>query len=202
MVAKNHLLIWLTSSAFLIGSIALCVPIITVDASSPRSTTKIPSQRKETNALVPPNQMVTPISPPDNWIAQPPVLPAQLINATPISSDEVAWNNGAVQRRTVYRQVDGAHTLLLETSIPSSPLVTRYIYTADRLLLIEKSEDFNDTISRLRLQGLLVSQPTPSSPHAYVHLPTPGALFANLESIKQLVGSSASVQLDQMEATY
>jgi hypothetical protein len=191
--------IWLIGVAAMLGSLALCIP-----AAPPR---EFPSHtERKSNAqleVLESSNSALPKAPPPaihaHWTDRPPVLPARLANATPLSSEEVAWDNGAVQRRTVYRQVNGAHTLLLETSIQSSPLVTRYLYTADRLLVIERTEDLGSIISRLRLQGLMVSQPSPDSAHAHIHLQRPELIFASLESLKQLVGATASIQLNQME---
>jgi hypothetical protein len=156
--------LWLISSALLFAGIALCLP------TDPQPTAYSPtlSQGTRTQSIPVPAQVVpyTPI----HDIKYPLVLPAQLINALPLSSDEVVWDNGAIQRRTIYQQLDGSHSLLLETAVQSGALVTRYLYTADRLLLIEQAKNLAAVISHLQLQGFRVSHPSPDSPHAYVHL--------------------------------
>jgi len=203
MVSKTKAPFYLAivASAMLLGAITLLAvaePPKSAPQKAPESANQpIPLRQLDPSAAQPPPLTSSPTQ--GNWFTYPPFLPGHLEPSQILSSEEVFWNNGAAQRRSIYRQnTDGSHILLLETGVEGSKLITRYLYTADRIRLVESNKPLESLIPLIRQSGFHVSHPSPDSPHAYILLPQPAEIFSDIDHLKRLVGAQALVQLEEM----
>jgi len=177
------------------------IPHVKQDGHTKKAKATLPIQEDAASTdkahAVPTQKKITP-----DWRKKLPHLPDHLGSSYILSCEEILWDNGLLQRRSVHKKIqDESHILILEAAVGQSRLVTKFLYTADRLLLVEGSEPLSILSTKLRQHGYQVLETSPEASHAYVALSRPTDIFPNLHRIKQILGSTGQVQLEPLDTS-